>query len=141
MAATVAGIMTRRVVHVGLDDTLRLAKLLFEQHGFHHLLVLDGEGLAGVVSDRDLFRAISPFVDTVAEQRRDAQTLERRVHQIMTRRPVVVAPDRPVAEAAALMLEQDVSCLPVVGGRGQVQGLVTRKDLLRWCAGHLEARA
>ncbi|KAB7628327.1 CBS domain-containing protein [Alkalilimnicola sp. S0819] len=141
MSQTVADVMTRKLVFVQMDDPVRLARALFEEHGFHHLLVLEREGLAGVLSDRDLLRTVSPYVGTVAERERDLRTLERPVHQIMSRRPLVIHEHIPVARAAALMVEADVSCLPVVSEQGAVRGILTRKDVLRWCAEHLDSKA
>jgi len=127
----VEGIMTRDPVTVSMDHDLHRVKELFELYRFHHLLVLAGEQLVGLVSDRDLLRALSPFTGSAAERPQDLATLNRRVHQIMTRKLVVVAPLTPVAEAARLMLDKRVSCLPVVDGEGRVLGIVTWRDQLR----------
>jgi CBS domain-containing protein len=45
--------------------------------------------------------------------------------------PVTVAPDATVQEAAALMLDRAISCLPVTDARGETVGVVTSRDLLR----------
>jgi acetoin utilization protein AcuB len=82
-----------------------------------------------VVSDRDVLRVVSPFLDTPAERDRDRYTVRRPVHQIMTRNPVTVDAEAGLDEAAARMLEAGVSCLPVVDG-GRLVGVLTRKDLL-----------
>jgi len=125
-------IMSREPVTVRMDDDLHRVKDLFELYRFHHLLVLLGERrLVGVISDRDLLRASSPFVGRASERPQDVATLNRRVHQIMTRNLVVVAPETPVEEAARLMLEKRVSCLPVVGPEGELLGIVTWRDQLR----------
>lgn len=127
----VDAIMSREPVTVGMDDDLHRVKDLFELYRFHHLLVLLGERLVGVISDRDLLRASSPFVGRASERPQDLATLNRRVHQIMTRNLVVVAPDTPVEVAARLMLDKRVSCLPVVAAEGQLLGIVTWRDQLR----------
>ena len=125
-------IMSREPVTVRMDDDLHRVKDLFELYRFHHLLVLLGERrLVGVISDRDLLRASSPFVGRASERPQDVAPLNRRVHQIMTRNLVVVAPETPVEEAARLMLEKRVSCLPVVGPEGELLGIVTWRDQLR----------
>lgn len=127
----VAEIMSRDPVTVGMDDDLRRVKDLFELYRFHHLLVLAGERLVGVISDRDLLRASSPFLGRASERPQDLATLNRRVHQIMTRKLIVVSPETPVQDAARLMLEKRVSCLPVLVGEGPVLGIVTWRDQLR----------
>jgi acetoin utilization protein AcuB len=106
-------------------------KDLFELYRFHHLLVLTGERLVGVISDRDLLRASSPFVGRASERPQDVAALNRRVHQIMSRNLVVVGPETPVEDAARLMLGKRVSCLPVVGDDGKLLGILSWRDQLR----------
>ena len=133
----VEDLMTKRVVTVGFDDTLDTVKDIFEQSGFHHLLVVEDRALQGVVSDRDLLRALSPFIDSVVETQRDIGTLSRRVHQIMSRKPVTLRPDADVAEAISLFLNHPVSCIPIVDSEFHPVGIVSWRDLLKVCAGLL----
>ncbi len=131
----VADILTAAPITVGLDDNLAKIKRIFDTHAFHHLLVVaDGE-LFGVISDRDVLRAVSPFVDGPSERAIDAATMKRHAHQIMTRKPVTATADEPVGGAARRMLEAKVSCLPVVDENAQVIGIVTWHDLLRAVCG------
>ena len=123
-------IMTTRVATVSMDDRLNVIKAIFAQAHFRHLLVVEEEVLVGVISDRDLLRAISPYLDTDAEMNRDTETLNRRAHQIMSRQPITISPERSLQEAASIMLEQHVSCLPVLEN-GALVGIVSWKDLLR----------
>ena len=123
-------IMTTRVATVSMDDRLGVIKEIFEQAHFRHLLVLEEEVLVGVISDRDLLRALSPYLDTDAEMNRDTETLNRRAHQIMSRQPITISPESSLPAAAAIMLEQHVSCLPVLEN-GALVGIVSWKDLLR----------
>lgn len=123
-------IMTTRVATVSMDDRLNVIKEIFEQAHFRHLLVVEDDLLVGVISDRDLLRALSPYLDTDAEMTRDTDTLNRRAHQIMSRQPITIAPDRPLQEAARLMLERHVSCLPILED-GALVGILSWRDLLR----------
>ncbi len=123
-------IMTRQIVTIGMDDDVRRVRDLFQEHGFHHLLVVDGSKLVGVISDRDLFRNMSPFLGTLSERSQDMATLNRRVHQIMSRVPVTISPNMNVEDAAQIMLEHHVSCLPVVTENGHPLGILTMRDLL-----------
>ncbi len=123
-------IMTRGAATVEMDDSVERVRDLFEEHGFHHLLVIEKGRLLGVVSDRDLLRNLSPFIGKLAERPHDLATLNRRVHQIMTRKPVTVTPEMSVEAAAHVMLEQHVSCLPVVTEDGNLVGIVSSRDLL-----------
>ncbi|MFB0767990.1 CBS domain-containing protein [Aeromonas salmonicida] len=123
-------IMTTRVATVSMDDRLSVIKDIFEQARFRHLLVLEEDQLVGVISDRDLFRAISPYLDSEAEMSRDTETLNRRAHQIMSRQPVTIASHLSVRDGVKLMLKKGVSCLPVLEN-GALVGIISWKDLLR----------
>jgi acetoin utilization protein AcuB len=128
---TLAEIMTRRVVTVQMDETLAGVRSIFDRNRFHHVLVVRDEKLAGVISDRDLLKNISPFVGSeLMERSQDANTLQRRVHQVMTRNPVVGKPEMTVSEATKLVLDRNVSCLPVVDDTMRPRGIVTWRDLL-----------
>ncbi|MGA9026936.1 MAG: CBS domain-containing protein [Steroidobacteraceae bacterium] len=125
-------IMTSRVVTVDMDDRLSVVKDIFDAMKFHHLLVVDSDGkLGGVVSDRDLLKALSPFVGTAAETARDVATLNRRVHQIMSRKPITLPPDASIAEAVRLILEHRISCIPVVDAHFRPVGILSWRDILR----------
>ena len=124
--------MTARVVTVDMDDRLEVVKEIFDTMNFHHLLVVDEhKKLSGVLSDRDLLRALSPYVGSVAETARDLATLNKRVHQIMSRHPLTLRPHSSVAEAANLLLENRISCVPIVDGDFMPVGIVSWRDLLK----------
>ena len=126
-------IMTTQVITVGMDDKLEIIQALFERYHFHHILVLgENDVLVGVVSDRDLLKALSPFISTLVERIQDLRTLKRPVHQIMTRKPLSASKDLAIEEAAVLMLNKGISCLPIVRPDLTVEGIVTDKDILRW---------
>jgi len=131
---TLADIMTRRIVTVDMDETLGGVRAIFDRYRFHHVLVVHEGKLAGVLSDRDLLKHISPFLGhEMMERTQDANTLQRRVHQAMTRNPIVGRPDMTVPEAAQLLLDRNVSCLPVVDEQMRPRGIVTWRDLLMHC--------
>jgi len=128
----VESIMTTRVVGVRMDDTLRTVKHLFEHHPFHHLVVFEHGKAVGVLSDRDLLRNISPFIGKLAERSMDEATLNKRVHQIMTRRIIAVRRSTPITDAARMLIDHRISCLPVLDDDGRCEGIVTWFDLMKW---------
>ena len=71
---------------------LSVIKEIFEQAHFRHLLVVEDEVLVGVISDRDLLRAISPYLDTGCRDEPGHRDLNRRAHQIMSRHPITISP-------------------------------------------------
>lgn len=131
MSCAVSGVMSASLVRVPMDCTLAEARELLTTHGFHHLIVTENRRLAGIVSDRDVLKAISPYVGTISETPRDAATLHKRVHQIMGHQPVTIHADDTVETAARLLVDRKVSCLPVVGPAGEPVGVVSWRDILR----------
>ncbi|NLC23259.1 MAG: CBS domain-containing protein, partial [Oxalobacter sp.] len=85
----------------------------------------------GVVSDRDLLKAISPNLGTMVVTYRDLATLNKRVHQIMTRKPITLKPDNSISDAAALFNTHRISCIPVVNDEFQPVGIVSWRDLVK----------
>lgn len=128
---SIDSIMSRRVVTVGFDDTLATAKSIFDEAKFHHLLVVEHGELHGVVSDRDLLRAISPFIGSTVESARDVNTLNKRVHQIMSRKPITLRPEAEIADAVELLLAHKISCIPIVDEQFRPVGIVSWRDILR----------
>jgi acetoin utilization protein AcuB len=122
--------MTEEVVTVGMDDFLKTICGIFDDKRFHHLLVVEDDELRGVISDRDVLKASSPFLNTLSEQNRDTAVLRKRAHQLMSRKPITITKEASSEDAVRLMLREDISCLPVLSLDGQIEGMITRKDLL-----------
>ena len=142
MTETVESLMTPAPAAVGMDEPLWRVRERMEEGRFHHLLVEEGGRLVGLVSDRDVLAALSPAADSPFASRADALTLARPVHLVMARRLVAVAPQVPVLDAARMLLDHEIHCLPVVDGGGRCVGILTATDVLRWCVAALEpARA
>ncbi len=128
----ISSIMTYNVVTVEMDDSIEIIRDIFNNFEFHHLLVLENQKLVGVISDRDFLKTLSPFLDTPSQKRRDFAILKKRVHQIMSRIPITIDAETSIEEAGNLLLENNISCLPVISPQGSVEGIVTWKDILRF---------
>lgn len=132
--ANLGDVMTREVVTVGPDDTLKRIREIFEQHPFHHVIVVDKGRVVGVISDRDVLRHLSPFIGkTFMERQQDVNTLNRRAHQIMHRRPITATDDTPVEVGTKMLLDHDISCLPIVDATSTLKGVVTWRDVMPFC--------
>ncbi len=129
----VRDIMTTPVHTVDMDDSILHVKRLFEREGCHHAIITKHRQAHGVVSDRDLLKVLSPFVGSkTMERSQDLNTLKKRVHQIMSRDLVTIKPDEAIAATAEKMLQERVSCLPVLDDNGTILGIVTVRDFLKW---------
>lgn len=125
----VQDIMQREVLTVGPKTTLPEALGLVRRRGVRHLPVLDNGGLVGIVSDRDLKRAMASSA-TSLERHELTYLLDRLpVADIMTRSVITVGPEQTIEEAARLMVREKVSALPVTEA-GRLVGIVTETDVL-----------
>jgi acetoin utilization protein AcuB len=124
-------IMSRSVVTVEADDSLWTVKGIFDLHEFHHLLVLEHGRIFGIVSDRDLFKAISPNLGTNVETPRDLATLNKQVHHIMSRNPRVLTEAASIFDAIELFNNHPISCIPVVDEEQRPIGILSWRDVLR----------
>ncbi len=127
---TVSFVMTKKVFKVRMDDTIGTIHEILENANFHHLLVVEGNKLVGVISDRDVLKAVSPFIGTLSEHTHDLVTLNKKAHQIMNHKPITVFKYTSLHVAAGIMLDNNISCLPVVSSEGGIEGIVTWKDIL-----------
>lgn len=125
-------LMTHPVDVVKMDDSLAHVKNLFELKGFHHLAVVDKGHLIGVLSDRDLLKAISPNLGSPSETSKDMMCLQKRVHQIMTRNPITIETEDGMFHAIRLFNRHDISCLPVVNKQQKPIGMLSWRDILQF---------
>ncbi|WP_320824157.1 CBS domain-containing protein [Reinekea sp.] len=127
----VNSLMTKKVDTVTMDDLLSRVKQLFEHNGYHHLLVVDQGKLSGVISDRDLLRAMSPLVDSAVATPKDMACLNKRAHQIMTRNPICLHENVAVREAIDVFNLHAISCIPILDANGKPVGILSWRDLMR----------
>ena len=128
---TVDSIMSREVVTVSPDAALVDIRKRLQEGGINHMVVVEDGTLRGVISDRDVLEAISPFLDTYSEEHRDVKTLSQPASEIMQADPITATPDTPIEEASRTLLDNRVSSLPVVEG-DELMGIVTGKDMLEY---------
>ena len=127
----VVEIMSETVVTVEMDDSLAVIKEIFDNTGFHHLLVVESDKLLGVISDRDLLKALSPNIGTLSETVRDLASLNKRAHQIMTRKAVTLGPDAAIVDAIEIFNTHNISCIPVVDEQNKPVGIISWRDILK----------
>ncbi|MGH3018009.1 MAG: CBS domain-containing protein [Gaiellaceae bacterium] len=136
----VADVMTVDVVTVDKETSLRDVAALLTERRISGLPVVDEGRVVGVVSEGDI---VAKERGRTAERRGlfgilldDRATVElkleaRTAEAAMTSPALTIGPDRPVAEAAGLMVDEGVNRLPVVNADGTLLGIVTRADLVR----------
>ena len=127
----VEDIMTRQVEVLHQDESLELAASAMKAFCFRHIPVVEGKRLVGLVTERDILRASISSLDEDYELRDDKLKRYRFVGEIMTLVVHTVRPETPLLEAAKLLREKKLGCLPVVRDDGTLVGIVTQSDFLR----------
>ncbi len=104
-------------------SVLELVELFHAKH-FRHVLVVDHrEQLLGVVSDRDVLRCFGP-----QEAPKRSVLAGIQLGDLMSRDLVTVRPETPLDQAVTLMVEEGISCLPVLN-ESELVGILTNTDL------------
>lgn len=125
-------LMSKNLLMLSMDSPLSKVKTLFESNQIHHVIITDDEGLvAGVMTDRDLYKHLSPTVGTSHETYRDTALMHKKAHQVMTRNIVTIKSYQTLNEAVLLLYDNHISCLPVVNKEDLPVGIITWRDLLK----------
>lgn len=144
----VSDLMSSPVKTIQHTEPFSKAEELFVENRIRHLPVVDEDSkLIGVISQRDVYRAVAPrrFVDGTVHYREgiivdkdgyyEKDSLNKYILQyIMGKEPLVVTPDQPLAEAIDLMVRDKAGCVTVVNTSRHVVGIITRFDLLKFCS-------
>ncbi|MGC9435951.1 MAG: CBS domain-containing protein [Methanomicrobiales archaeon] len=119
-------IMTSPVYAVAPDENVGHARNLMLRNRISRVLVMRGEDLCGILTKKDIGYRLRQ-----SEPKWRRRPIDRiPVQLLMTADPITVDPGTTTAEIARIMVEHDISGLPVVGG-GAVIGMVTKSDLMR----------
>lgn len=115
----ISEIMTKDVVSLSVDDSVKHAAELMKEHNIGSLPVNTGEKVVGIITDRDIIlRCVAEGKDLKIQK----------VREIMTTNPVVANENLNVDDAARIMSERQIRRLPVVENNTLV-GMVSLGDL------------
>ena len=134
--ATVADVMTTDVITLSGEQDVVFATVVMKLRRIRHLPVVRGEKLIGMLSHRDLLRAQARFLEKIkagADTKYSSVTAGEAMSDEEVR---VVSPDMLAAEAAMILVDEKIGCVPVVQD-GTLVGIATEADFLRWAVSEL----
>ena len=132
---TIAAILSGKgndVAQIASDATLNQAVTELGTRRIGALLVMDGGEISGILSERDLIYCMTAH---------GAEVLDWPVSRAMTAPPIVIEPDADVLSALALMTQRRIRHLPVVSPGGELVGIVSIGDLVKYRIERIEAEA
>ena len=131
---SVGAIMSLDLLTIEQNEKLAKADDLMRSHRVRHVLAVDEDGaLTGVVSQRDIFHGGLLKALGYGTHAKQVALDSLRVKDAMTAEPVTVSPDTMLGDAARIMLDRKLGCLPVLDG-DRLVGIVTEGDFVRLAA-------
>ncbi|OGP86104.1 MAG: hypothetical protein A2Y95_04440 [Deltaproteobacteria bacterium RBG_13_65_10] len=133
MDALVRSVMHNNIVTVSADDSLDTVDDIMNLGHVRHLPVVKAGELVGVVSQRDLLRASLSSISSIGLGEKKAFLNSVKIREVMSMRLITIQPDATIQEAAEIMADEKIGCLPVVED-GHLVGMLTETDLLHHVA-------
>jgi acetoin utilization protein AcuB len=116
------------ILTVDAGDSLERVKQIMHGHPIHHVPVLERGKLVGIISTSDLLRHASLGARVLDE--------EVKAKDVMETSLVTLRPRDPLLKAARLLTQEQFSSLPVVDDEGELIGILTIRDLVRYIIQH-----
>jgi acetoin utilization protein AcuB len=133
----VEDLMTSKVFTVEQHDLIDRVFFLIHYERIRHLPVVEKGKVIGIVSDRDLYKALGPKSNSNAIEAAtgtgttELHVIPKKVQHIMHRGVITVSRDTYASEAAALMADNKIGALPVVDKDNKLVGILSSTDILR----------
>jgi acetoin utilization protein AcuB len=123
--------MTLNPVTVGPDTFFVEAMRIMGERGYRHLPVVDKKGtLIGVVTQTDIVRTSPSPATALSVSEVNYLLANLRIREVMSSPAITAVEDAPLEEAARVMVENKIGCLPVMRG-GKLVGMITETDIFR----------
>ncbi len=117
-----------KVIYVNADDMLSKVEDIFNQMPIHHILVLDGFNLFGIISKHDLLKYYQKAVNEGILLNRN----KVKAKDIMTTNPITLDVEDTIGLAASIFLSNKIHSIPLMDG-DKLAGIITNHDIIRYC--------
>ena len=126
-------LMTSKVFTVSEHDMIDRVFFLINYEKVRHIPVVEKGKVIGIVSDRDMYKALGPKSNSSALENNKTGTelhvIPKKVKNIMRRGVISISPESNASQAAALMADHKIGALPVVK-EGKLVGIISATDIL-----------
>ncbi|MGA3327314.1 MAG: CBS domain-containing protein [Terriglobia bacterium] len=126
----VRDIMTTDLTTLRDDEVLLDATLILARGGFRHIPIVNGTKLVGIVTERDVKHYTPSILSGIPPEEYNRLMATTPLSKIMSRNPTTIEPGKSVYEAAHILYEHRIGCLPVVEN-GELKGIITSTDMLK----------
>jgi len=128
-------LMTNKVFTVEPNDMIDRVFFLIHYEKIRHLPVVEKGKVVGMVSDRDLYKALGPKSNSNSIEATQGSTelhvIPKKVQNIMRRGVFSVTADTYASEAAAIMADNKIGAIPVIDNKNKLVGILSATDILR----------
>lgn len=136
-------IMSRKVITISSDATLKKAAEALARHNISGAPVVDQEGtLVGIISEKDLFKALYPshaefyespgvWIDLDRLEEKAGEAADKPIQDLMNRQVITVNSGASLMQVGSIMLVRGIHRVVVVGNEGHIEGIVTRRDIYK----------
>ena len=129
VGCTAGQFMTRTVITVNRQTTMRELAVLFEKHDFNAFPVVEDGRLCGIISKFDFLHAFAFTTGQVVPHYNEL--MNRTTAEVMTEAVVHVDPASPLTRVLQLMVGLKTRSFPVMSAGGQLEGMISREDVMR----------
>jgi acetoin utilization protein AcuB len=134
-------VMIPKPVTITPDQTIGRAMELMARYDFRRLPVVKEGKLVGIITDRDVRQLAGRPTLKLPKTTQDDAYLNLPVAEAMTLNVITIRDTQPVQEAIQQMLKHKISGLPAVDRQGQLTGMLSIQDVLKYCLDLLDREA
>lgn len=118
-------LMTEKIIAIQSSDTVKDALKLMKKNQIHHLPVVEGNKVVGLVTSTDLFGM------------EEDQVMEKELLvNIMGQTVLCVSKDTPFEDILNVFVHERIHCLPVLNSKQDICGIITQTDVFKWMLEH-----
>ncbi len=129
----VKDVMVKNPYTINIDEPFSRVEEMFRVHQIRHLPVVDtSKKLRGIISQRDLYRILSPRKNEDEVLIYDKKELDKFILKyVMSTEMVLLNPEDTIGRVMDIMITRKYGCVPIVDSKGVLCGIVTQLDLLK----------